>query len=69
MSEIDLARMSPAERLALIDRIWDSLADADIPLTPAQQGELERRLARFDEERSSYVAWEDLRAGLLNRPG
>jgi putative addiction module component (TIGR02574 family) len=67
MLEIDVDRMSPEDRLALIGRLWDSLADTDIPLTSAQQAELERRLARFEEERASNVAWDDLRAELLRR--
>jgi putative addiction module component (TIGR02574 family) len=68
MLEIDLDRMSPEEKLALIGRIWDSLADADVPVTPAQRAELERRLAQFDNERDSYVPWEHLRDELLKRP-
>ena len=39
----------------LIERLWGSLTDADIPLTSAQQGELERRLATFEDERAQEV--------------
>jgi putative addiction module component (TIGR02574 family) len=67
MPDLDLDRMSPAERLALIGRIWDSLADDEIPMTPAQQVELDTRLARFEEEKPSYVGWEDVRAEPTNR--
>lgn len=63
----EIARLSPQERLRLIEQLWDSLADADVPLSPAQQAELERRLATLDEDRSRAVTWDDLKAELARR--
>jgi putative addiction module component (TIGR02574 family) len=63
--EID--RLSPEERLALIGELWDSLDDSDVPLTPAQTAELERRLANFESERDSGVTWEALKTELRQR--
>jgi putative addiction module component (TIGR02574 family) len=60
-------RLSPEERLALIGELWDSLNEADIVLTPAQQGELDRRLAAMDD--GNGVAWPELRAELRKRLG
>ena len=63
--EID--RLSPEERLALIGELWDSLDDSEIPLTPAQTAELERRLASFESERDKGVSWEALKRELRQR--
>jgi putative addiction module component (TIGR02574 family) len=63
----DVKRLSPAERLALIAQLWDSLSDADLPLTAAQCAELDRRLATFEEDRSDGVTWEALKTELRGR--
>jgi putative addiction module component (TIGR02574 family) len=67
LSPDELARMTPPERLALIAQLWDSLEDNQIPLTTAQQEELQRRLASLDEDRRSAVGWADLKAELQRR--
>lgn len=67
LSPAELARLSAQERLALIGDLWESLADADVPLTPAQESELEWRLARFADDRGDGVTWEQLEAELQQR--
>lgn len=49
----ELGRMTPPERLALIAQLWDSLEQDQLPLTAAQQAELERRLDTLDEDRQA----------------
>jgi putative addiction module component (TIGR02574 family) len=63
----EITRLSPQERLTLIEQLWDSLTDADIPLPPAQRAELESRLATLDQDRDEGVTWESLRAELAQR--
>jgi len=63
----EIARLSPEERLALIGDLWDSLDDSDIPLTPAQTAELERRLERLESESDEGVTWEALKIELRQR--
>ena len=63
----EVRRLSVDERLDLIGQLWDSLDDRDIPLAPAQQAELERRIAAFDEDRARSVTWEELKAELAAR--
>jgi putative addiction module component (TIGR02574 family) len=62
-----ITRLTPAERLALIAQLWDNLEDHQVPLTPAQQTELERRLATLEDHRSQSVTWEILKAELEQR--
>jgi putative addiction module component (TIGR02574 family) len=63
----EIIRLSPDERLALIAQLWDSLNDNQVQLTPAQQAELERRLATLDRDRTQSVTWETLKAELDQR--
>ncbi len=44
---LDIARLTPAERLELIGRLWDSLEPEDVRLTPRQDAELGRRIGDF----------------------
>ena len=63
----EITRLSPDERLTLIAQLWDSLDDDQVPLTAAQQAELERRLATLEHDRSESVTWEALKAELVQR--
>jgi putative addiction module component (TIGR02574 family) len=60
----ELVSLPPERRLELIERLWESLDDADMPVTEAQKAELSRRIASFDEERDHGVTWEELRSEL-----
>ena len=48
----ELARVSPRERLDLIEALWESLDDKDLPVTEAQRAELVRRIAGFEQDRA-----------------
>jgi putative addiction module component (TIGR02574 family) len=61
------SRLYPEERLTLIGELWDSLDPADVPVTPTQRVELQRRLDRFEQDRSGGITWEQLRAQLARR--
>jgi putative addiction module component (TIGR02574 family) len=59
--------MTPPERLELIERLWDSLDNDVLPLTGAQEAELDHRLASLDDDRQNAVTWESLKAELERR--
>ncbi|MFN7926014.1 MAG: addiction module protein [Bryobacteraceae bacterium] len=63
--EID--RLTPPERLSLIEQLWDSLDDYRIPLTSGQEAELDRRLASLPGDRKRSVSWAELKAELEAR--
>jgi putative addiction module component (TIGR02574 family) len=63
----EIVRLTPPERLALIAQLWDSLEQEQLPLTGAQEAELERRLSSLDEDRHNGVSWASLRAELEQR--
>jgi len=63
----EIVRLSPPERIALIAQLWDSLDDDQLPLTGAQQAELESRLTSLDQDRQNGVTWAALKAELEQR--
>jgi putative addiction module component (TIGR02574 family) len=62
-------QLPPEERLELMDDIWDSLDEADVPLTPEQVQEMERRIAEHHADPSSSRLWEEVRAELWSKYG
>jgi putative addiction module component (TIGR02574 family) len=60
----EIGRLTPPERLALIAHLWDSLDDEQLPLTEAQQAELDRHLASLNDDRRNGVTWSTLKTEL-----
>lgn len=63
----EIARLTAPERLALIGELWDSMTDAELPLSKSQRSELASRLGSFDQDRPNAVTWESLKAELAAR--
>lgn len=59
LPKLDIESLSPDERLALIERIWDSLSSDDVGLTKAQQDELARRLEDMERNPDDAVSWSE----------
>ena len=62
MAAIDIASLSPEERLQLLEALWESLSATPeaIHLTNAQREELDRRLDELDREGPSGIPWEEV---------
>jgi putative addiction module component (TIGR02574 family) len=60
--ELQLGKLSAAQRLELVGDIWDSLA-AEVeaaPLPPALCEELDRRIAAHRADPNSAIPWEEV---------
>ncbi len=66
---IDIVQLNTAERLDLLERLWDSLTTtpAALPLTSAQREELDRRLDALDHEGPSGIPWDEVMQRIRNR--
>jgi putative addiction module component (TIGR02574 family) len=62
MDAIDIASLSPEQRLELLEQIWDSLASTPdaVPVTSAQGEELSRRLDELDHEGPLGIPWDEV---------
>lgn len=64
-----IQRLSIAERIQLVEGIWDSIAATSdaLPLTEAQRQELDRRLEAMQQSPQEGIPWPELKAALSNR--
>jgi putative addiction module component (TIGR02574 family) len=60
--------LSAAEKVELLDAVWESLEADALSLTEAQRVELDSRIARHEQNPSDVVPWEQVRAGLFKKP-
>ena len=69
LAELGIDRLSAEDRLALAEAIWNSVAlEAEqAPLSDAQRGELERRLADSMAHPDAVTPWEVVKARALAR--
>lgn len=65
----DLLHLSVAERLQLVEDLWDSIASEPeaLELTQAQKEELDRRMAEHRADPGSALPWDEVQARLRHR--
>ena len=63
--------LSPAEKLQLVEDLWDDLAATPgaVPVHDWQKEELARRKANLAKNRSSAVLWEEVKRSIRSRYG
>lgn len=68
----ELRKLSLAERLELVEELWDSIAaeceHESFPLTADQRADLERRLAEADADPAGGAPWEEVLERIRQRP-
>jgi putative addiction module component (TIGR02574 family) len=59
---LDIASLTPEERLDLLEELWDSLAATPeaIPLAGTQRAELDRRLDDLECEGPVGIPWDEV---------
>jgi putative addiction module component (TIGR02574 family) len=69
LKSLGIDQLSVEERLALVEALWDSIAEStgELPLTEAQQAELDRRLAEHEAHPDDVVPWEDVKTSIEAR--
>ncbi|MFW6074386.1 MAG: addiction module protein [Chloroflexota bacterium] len=67
-SSLEFRHLTVAERIQLVEDIWDSIADAPevLKLTEVQRAEIDRRLAAHRANPNDTIPWETLRRELLH---
>lgn len=69
LKNLGIDRMSVAERILLVEEIWDSIAvdEAEVPLTESQRQDLQRRIAAYEANPKTGSSWEDVKARLRSK--
>jgi putative addiction module component (TIGR02574 family) len=65
----ELFQLSVAERLELLEELWDSIPDEHeaLDLTPEQRQDLDRRIAEAEVDPDGGVPWEEARERIRQR--
>ena len=61
-------KLSPGDRLQLIEALWETLSEEDVPVTPEERALLDARLADLDANPGDQSPWSEVRARLQQRP-
>ncbi|MEK7861424.1 MAG: addiction module protein [Chloroflexota bacterium] len=61
-------KLSPGDRLQLIEALWDTLSEEDIPVTREERALLDARLADLEANPGDQSPWSEVRARLEQRP-
>lgn len=69
MTYSEILNLPPAERLQLLEAIWDSLIELPeaIPVSAELRDELEQRLQNYYRDPSSARPWSDVREEIFRR--
>ena len=69
VSPADFRELSIAERILLLEEMWDSIAATPdgVPVTAAQQREVNRRLAAYRRDRKGSHTWEEVKAKITGQ--
>ena len=60
----EILDMSVAERILMIEKIWDSIDHDNVLIPDTHQQELDRRLDRYEKGESIFVSWESIKKEL-----
>jgi putative addiction module component (TIGR02574 family) len=67
MSISEIQGLSNAEKILLVEQIWDSIDKEDIHLSESQKKELDRRLEQNAKGETKFSSWEEVKNRLHNR--
>ena len=65
-----ISKLSLEEKIVLVEKIWDDIADSsdaqEIVISPELEAELERRYQLLKEGKTGLHSWEDIEKSLLS---
>ncbi|MFZ0932589.1 MAG: addiction module protein [Syntrophobacteraceae bacterium] len=66
MTPSEIKKLSVAERILIVEEIWDSIAaeQESVELTEAQKTELDRRITSCDSSPDEGGSWEEIKRRL-----
>lgn len=62
----EILKLSQAEKMTLMEEIWNSLEHNNIELTTPQRAELDRRLARYKNGTTRFYEWDEVKKDIHN---
>ena len=63
----EILKLSPAEKILLVEKVWDSLKPDEITIPESHIAETRRRLEAIRKGEVSLSSWEDVRKRIRSR--
>ena len=60
----EILDLSVADRITVVEQIWDSIDTAEIELSNELTEELDRRLDRYEKGETNFVRWAEVKREL-----
>ena len=60
----NLSKYSNAEKIVLAEQLWDSVSKNEIEISEELKNELDIRLKNFEEGKSEFYSWDEVKAHL-----
>lgn len=60
----EILKLSIAERLSLLEKIWSSIPSENITLSESQKKELDSRIERVEDGQAKYLTWDEVKKQL-----
>jgi len=60
----NILELSVAERLRILEKIWESISSDKIHIASAQKKELDKRLARMKRGETKFFTWDEVKMNL-----
>lgn len=60
----EILDMSVAERILIVEKIWDSIDHDNIAMPVSHEQELDRRLERYANGETTFVSWDAIKSEL-----
>jgi putative addiction module component (TIGR02574 family) len=69
MQVSDILQLSVAERIQIVEDIWDSISRSpeSLPVSEAEKTELDKRLVDYDKNPDEGIEWKTLKKNLAPR--
>jgi putative addiction module component (TIGR02574 family) len=62
-----ILKLSTAERLLLIEKIWDSIDPETLPVPESHKEEIDRRLERLKKGKAKFYSWNEVKKRLHSK--
>lgn len=64
----DLARLTTGEKIELIDLLWKSIPESELPIPDYHRRLIAERIAEFEADSDEGQTWEEVKAELEQEP-
>ena len=70
LKALGIDQLSVAERMLLVEEIWDSIAEEaeQIPLTEVQRLDVQRRITAYEANPKAGSSWDEVKDRLQGQP-